>query len=1051
MSQRMRDGLTNGYMECVGTVKRVVKFRERENVNASFKHFLDSRNRNIPFTHRYAWANLKAEMRGLAKYDRAQPVPDAAAFTFAVECMKRHFSGMRGAMKLPFEICFQQLDKTSSCGYPFALRFATKADLLMEQEFEDLLYKEWEQLGTDQLVQFFWSGSVKSEMRENLKVDENSLRGFTASPVDFTLCANRLCLHMNELFYQMGAKGQCWSAVGMSKYNRGWDLLAKRLLAHSFKGIALDGNSFDASVFQKVLWAICEWRIECGNFKGADCTRMRQLYWNIIHSMIITADGHIVFKHTGNPSGSSNTVVDNTLASFIYAAYVWYRSAPEEERTYESFMQAVSAALYGDDFNAHVKETAVSFYNSTSISKYGAEMMIKYTAEDDIWTERGLDELKFLGHGFRLVQRGGPVWVPVPNTLKTLSSLMYGTHRTDIRWHYMRALALYQEAYWNDDVRIIIRDYLHFLDQSYRQYLVDGVVEGIMTWQQVLSMRKSDALIEALYLSPESTSDEACKVDCPHFEEIKLETQSYCMSKIIKQLKRDVQRTEGKAERIAENALSAAKRTARIAVGKKNSPRTLGKIKTITRGPTPRAARVENNVRTTRRTPLNGFAVSKGAGFRAKARTKLTPTQDGCILHKTEMLQQLTGSQSYSNKLTQSLGPTNTSVFKWGSQIAVLFDEFELLSLKVHFITNCGTSTATQQQGQVVMYFIYDSDDAVPADYQSAADYAYSVITPSYRDATCRLRIGETLFKTLFVNHGGPEDLSSPAKLVVATIGQPADNANIGTLWVEYDVRLKIPRANATNLSATRVQATNWFQNTWADMYSTALGVSYENEGWPGYTVSKTGAVQYRMIPKHAGQFHVDMHIFAANVAHTGSATLLHTGTNLVGNYFRYAYSNTTNEKLTNVNGTVWDMTCAGYITDPLTQYIELAINNVADVGQIYGWFRIMYVGTANTNSAMVPSVGVERAERTQIADLSKQVGELTEKLNHLTSRQFETNEGEDELLNECCSSSSSSSSDESLVTENAVVPSKDCSGNSIVKVSPIELAVLEKLRGLKQ
>jgi hypothetical protein len=413
------------------------------------------------------------------------------------------------------------------------------------------------------------------------------------------------------------------------------------------------------------------------------------------------------------------------------------------------------------------------------------------------------------------------------------------------------------------------------------------------------------------------------------------------------------------------------------------------------------------------------------------------------------MLQQLTGSQAYSNKLTQSLGPTNTSVFKWGAQIAVLFDEFELLSLKVHFITNCGTSTATQQQGQVVMYFIYDSDDAVPADYQSAADYAYSVITPSYRDATCRLRIGETLFKTLFVNHGGPEDLSSPAKLIVATIGQPADNANIGTLWIEYDVRLKIPRANPTNLSASRVQATNWYQTSWANMYSTSLGQSYENEGWPGWTVLKTAAGVYTFTPKHAGQFHFDLHMGASNPAHAGTYTLTTTATPLVSNFFRYGYLNATNDKLTNATLTVWTGTLAGYITDPLTQTVTLTLSNTADAGDIYGWFRILMVGTANTNSAMTPSVGVERCEKAQIADLSKQVSELSEKLNNLTSRHGETNDEDDELLNECCSSSSSSSSGESLITENAVVPSRDCSGNSVVKVTPVELAVLEKLRGL--
>ena len=49
----------------------------------------------------------------------------------------------------------------------------------------------------------------------------------------------------------------------------------------------------------------------------------------MVNSVIITADGNIVQKSTGNPSGSVNTISDNTLALYWLLAYAWYLLASE--------------------------------------------------------------------------------------------------------------------------------------------------------------------------------------------------------------------------------------------------------------------------------------------------------------------------------------------------------------------------------------------------------------------------------------------------------------------------------------------------------------------------------------------------------------------------------------------------------------------------------------------------------------------------------------------------------------------------------------------------
>ena len=67
--------------------------------------------------------------------------------------------------------------------------------------------------------------------------------------------------------------------------------------------------------------AICDFRIKCLRVRDRtpdNINRIRQYYRNIVNSVIITADGIIVQKHLGNPSGSVNTISDNTTSPVFF-------------------------------------------------------------------------------------------------------------------------------------------------------------------------------------------------------------------------------------------------------------------------------------------------------------------------------------------------------------------------------------------------------------------------------------------------------------------------------------------------------------------------------------------------------------------------------------------------------------------------------------------------------------------------------------------------------------------------------------------------------------
>jgi hypothetical protein len=245
------------------------------------------------------------------------------------------------------EQAWSQMPMTTSAGYPFSLISTNKTDLVKKcPNWFSYLEEMQEALrDPDEMPSFIWTSSVKAEMRPIEKARANKLRTFTASPADHSTLLNMLCLDMNNKFYGIGKDQSGWSCVGMSKYARNWHRLAIRLLRHK-TGWALDGNSFDSSVFRASLEDIAKFRSECLNADQMTDLAMKRLYVSVIESLMVLTNGDVVQKLTGNPSGCVNTVVDNTLHLFRMLAYAWKCLAPPELSAYTSFMEHVETTLW---------------------------------------------------------------------------------------------------------------------------------------------------------------------------------------------------------------------------------------------------------------------------------------------------------------------------------------------------------------------------------------------------------------------------------------------------------------------------------------------------------------------------------------------------------------------------------------------------------------------------------------------------------------------------------------------------------------------------------
>lgn len=489
-----------GNIDYIGRVKRNVVYKEKEIINIPLVNFLQSEGTDVPSSYRYAIATKAAEYKSIAKYDRTQPVFNQESMQVAENWLFMHFyPSMSNATISGVSEVLTEMNMSSSPGFPDNAEFGNKRDML-EVKGEEFLHEYVDKaLKENDYPEPFWNGSLKLEMRPAEKVLQNKLRTFTASPFRFSVLLNVVCLAMNVAFYAAGHLGEVWSCVGISKYNRGWDKIAKRLRKHP-NVFELDVSSFDASLFRFLFQIIAKFRNAC---LGGKWTKlMNRLYDTIVFAVIVLISGTVIRKKTGNPSGSANTVVDNTLILFLLLAYCWVELAPDDLRfNYAAFMENVEALLYGDDNTFSVSNKAVSFYNAINISKVFRTLEIEVTAGDDIWTSRSIYEVKFLSNKF--VEYNN-MFFPCPDYDKLMCSLIYGSRCSDVRWHLLRAYAIYMDGFWNVKLRETMKKYIDYLFGNYRGYMMSGVVRGDITMNEIKGLYKTDEQLLALYMSYEN-------------------------------------------------------------------------------------------------------------------------------------------------------------------------------------------------------------------------------------------------------------------------------------------------------------------------------------------------------------------------------------------------------------------------------------------------------------------------------------------------------------------------------------------------------------------
>lgn len=508
-------------------------FPKRTNRNASFVQFLSERGYERPRGYGMARTSLAAAYKSFSKYDKGQPYLDEVAWQRAGDWTESVYRLHMGDSDiLGEEYVLTQMDKTTSCGYPWNLKFKNKNEFLADRAATAVLSDFWNLFPSKPPT--LWKVTQKREMLPDEKIKAGKVRTFTAAAIELSVFCNRLFLDMNEKFYTTNLTTTCKtfvrgasSFVGASKYAGGWNRLYQSLSAHP-NAFALDESAYDASLFVRAMEGVRDLRFRClkAEWRTPEVLeRVRFAYSNIIGSIAVMEDCAILQKTTGNPSGSTNTIVDNTLILHRLFCYAWLVLADRNgvETTHTHFQNNVCAALNGDDNTFTVSDECVCWFNPRGIADVWHEIGVKTTPscpracplrQSDLaacnslecsgWESRPLSHVDFLSQHF-VCHEG--CYYPMPDTQKVLNSLYLASSSNDIRWHYLRACALRIESYWNLTCRNIVSDYIVYLAQHYAEKMVDDewLKKKGMTMESINAVYMSDDQIEALYSGKESS------------------------------------------------------------------------------------------------------------------------------------------------------------------------------------------------------------------------------------------------------------------------------------------------------------------------------------------------------------------------------------------------------------------------------------------------------------------------------------------------------------------------------------------------------------------
>lgn len=761
--------ISHDYFEPVAFINRFPNYKNKRVVDPQVKLFIDK----IEIDYDKEWdlpvPNGAAAYKSLAKYGKSEvimSVADVGKLNQAWTWMVRQFHPYMGdSVVLSLDEAVKRLDMSSSSGCPFNQLHPTKRELFeKDNDILQWLENDWEVLASDPLWTTIFSSSLKEELRPLQKIAENSQRTFAAGATDATVHGNRLFADMNEKMYDSHLKTA--SVIGMSPLKGNWHKLFEKLNVFP-NGYALDETQYDSSLRSFLMWGCAKFRWQAlrkDQQTPENFSRLRTYYRNLINTLMLTPDGILMFKKLGNPSGSVNTVTDNTLILYWMKAFAWIDNSPVEDCTYEMFEDHVSKALLGDDNTWTVSDHAHVYYNGLSVIESWKKLGIITTT--DCYQPRIAADLDFLSA--HTVFLDGYA-VPLYDRNKLMQALLFAPQKHLTPETTMQRVTNLLQIGWTDlPFRRFCRGLIHWLLEEYDELLVNDP-----RWISAKCGIQDDETLFRLFTGQKP---------------LVLRPQSYqeTQERLIKLDKVD-----------SMSALVVQRKTRRNRRGKQRQSRPQGKVIAKETVLVKRAPRRRN--RSGRRTNVG----KRGNALAGRGSTKnITTNRKSMPFEEDEYIGEVVIANTPGFNVTAyAVNPGQVATFPWLSTIASRFEKYQFDFLEFYFKREVSEFATAGTIGKVIMSFDTDASDPPPSGKQQM-----EAQDPHVDGMPCenqRLVIPPRMLKKFNDAHfvrPGVLPINADIKtydignLFIATQGITADDGfAVGELHVRYRGRLMIP------------------------------------------------------------------------------------------------------------------------------------------------------------------------------------------------------------------------------------------------------------------
>lgn len=312
----------------------------------------------------------EAEISALRKAGvrlQAENLPLPPSFDAAARALTSHFRrraistlGTDKFRKLTFAEVLMKLHWDTSPGWYWSnLGFKTKGDVIADPKmlsYLEAVYNETESIDP------VFTGSLKSELRPESRVQQNKTRLFQIAPIEHHIL---LYKYFGVFLDWFSANFNDITCVGESPFGGNWDLMIRDLKTHP-DGYSLDGSSYDYHInehfYDKTLRIL---KAFCATSPGCD-----KLFLDTAFAPFIDSLGNVIATCGTNKSGFLLTLFLNTIALILSKLALWIEMNGDSPDSIKAFWEHVKFRVVGDDNIFTRSPEAAAFYTAENFIKF---------------------------------------------------------------------------------------------------------------------------------------------------------------------------------------------------------------------------------------------------------------------------------------------------------------------------------------------------------------------------------------------------------------------------------------------------------------------------------------------------------------------------------------------------------------------------------------------------------------------------------------------------------------------------------------------------------